>query len=101
MGAELADLVPLEDVILAYPVQLTGRIVPYSFHLRKNNKIDAARCVFIVHATVSRALFRYFLLSIENSFANVEKRCRHNNISNEFFITLHAITLHVVKKIRK
>lgn len=49
MGAELADLVPLEDIILAYPVQLAGGIVPYPFHLRKSSKIDAARCVSIVY----------------------------------------------------
>lgn len=80
MGAELADLVPLEDVILAYPVQLAGGIVSHPFHLWKNNKIDAARCVSIVHATGTYSRYVTFLfilsfcfLSTENRSANVVK----------------------------
>lgn len=104
MGAELADLVPLEDVILTYPVQLAGRIVPYSFHLRKSNKIDAARCVSIVYATLScvisslsQRLMRYITFFWPNYVFSrrrivSKKRRVHDDVSNEFFIILRVVT---------
>lgn len=104
MGAELADLVPLEDVILTYPVQLAGRIVPYSFHLRKSNKIDAARCVSIVYATLScvisslsQRLMRYItffgliMFSLDGESFKKKRRV-HDDVSNEFFIILRVVT---------
>lgn len=103
MGAELADLVPLEDVILTYPVQLAGRIVPYSFHLRKSNKIDAARCVSIVYATLScvisslsQRLMRYItffgLIVFSRRRIISKKRRVYDDVSNEFFIILRVVT---------
>lgn len=39
MGAELSDLVPLEDVVLSHPVELVGRIVSRLLHLRTEEEI--------------------------------------------------------------
>lgn len=38
VGAELADLVALEDVVLAHPVQLARRVVAYALHLRGKSR---------------------------------------------------------------
>lgn len=39
MRAELSYLVPLEDVVLADPVQLGGRVVAHLFHLERGKVV--------------------------------------------------------------